>query len=106
MYLGGFSPIIDSPFTFCIPSMFGFDSCLGCGVGRSITEVLHGDFIGSFEFHPFGILAVGAILFRMVTLYKNQNTEIPTFPVPPPPSPLPEDSDNKDSNNFKNDNPI
>jgi hypothetical protein len=104
IYLGGFSQMVDAPFTLCIPSLFGFDGCLGCGVGRSIAEALHGDFIGSFELHPFGILAISAILVRMVNIYNSANRVVQPYQVPP--SPLQDRSENAQTEESENDKPI
>jgi len=34
-----------------IRDVYGFD-CFGCGFQRSLTELMHGNFLKSFEFYP------------------------------------------------------
>ncbi|NQW31044.1 MAG: DUF2752 domain-containing protein [Ignavibacteria bacterium] len=96
-YLGGLSPFLDSPIPFCIPSLFGFDSCWGCGIGGSITHVLHGDFVGSVDYHPLGILALGVIVYRLVTIYKDANRTVP-MPIPAKDESAEQDSEQNNNN--------
>jgi len=58
--------------TLCPLANLGFDFCPGCGLGRSISFLLHGNIKRSFEAHPLGIFAVIVLSFRsakLVTLY-------------------------------------
>ena len=55
-------------FVLCPLSHFGFDFCPGCGLGRSISFVFHGDFPAAYHAHPLGIFAVIILLYRIVTL--------------------------------------
>lgn len=57
-------------FTLCPLANVGFDWCPGCGIGRSITHVFHGNFAESFEMHWFGIPALLIIVHRIVVLIK------------------------------------
>lgn len=57
-------------FTLCPLANLGIDSCPGCGVGRSITQLLHGNFTESWKHHWFGIPALLIIVFRIVGLIK------------------------------------
>jgi hypothetical protein len=55
-------------FTLCPIDNLGFSWCPGCGLGRSISYFLHGDFILSIKHHWFGIPATGILIFRIVQL--------------------------------------
>jgi hypothetical protein len=57
-------------FTLCPLANLGIDSCPGCGVGRSITQLLHGNLTESWKHHWFGIPALLIIVFRIVGLIK------------------------------------
>lgn len=56
-------------FTLCPIENLGFSWCPGCGLGRSISYFLHGDFILSLRQHWFGIPATGILIFRIVQLF-------------------------------------
>lgn len=51
-------------------------SCFGCGMTRSWTHALHGDFAASVHFHPFGIFMILACLVAALVsaweLYKGE----------------------------------
>lgn len=55
-------------FTFCPLANLGLSWCPGCGLGRSVTHLLHGHIRESFHYHWFGIPAVLIIGYRTVTL--------------------------------------
>lgn len=57
-------------FTLCPLANMGFDWCPGCGIGRSITQLFHGNVAASIGQHWFGIPALGIILWRIVVLIK------------------------------------
>ncbi|RZK82218.1 MAG: DUF2752 domain-containing protein [Pedobacter sp.] len=57
-------------FTLCPLANFGFKWCPGCGIGRSITQLLHGNVTASLDHHWFGIPALAIILFRIFVLIK------------------------------------
>lgn len=54
--------------TLCPLANLGFEFCPGCGLGRSISFLFHGDIKRSFEAHPLGIFAVIVLSFRIVKL--------------------------------------
>jgi len=58
-------------FTFCPFANMGITWCPGCGLGRSISGLLHGDLYSSLRFHWFGIPALAILLHRMLSLIKN-----------------------------------
>lgn len=55
-------------FTLCPLVNLGFDWCPGCGLGRSITAMFHGDINASFTQHWFGIPALLLIAHRIYQL--------------------------------------
>ena len=57
-------------FTLCPLANMGFEWCPGCGIGRSITQLLHGNIKASLDHHWFGIPALLIIIFRVRTLFK------------------------------------
>jgi hypothetical protein len=66
-------------FTLCPLANLGFDWCPGCGLGRSITALFHGDVSASFSHHWFGIPALILICHRIYQLAKqlfNKQKEI------------------------------
>ena len=66
-------------FTFCPLANVGFENwCPGCGLGRSISHILHGEFTNSFSEHWFGLPALVIILYRIFTLTYKKNDKILT----------------------------
>ncbi|SFA43539.1 Protein of unknown function [Pedobacter suwonensis] len=60
-------------FTLCPLANLGFeDWCPGCGIGRSISHILHGEFTESFSEHWFGFPALLIIIYRICTLIRNK----------------------------------
>ncbi|MEX1241174.1 MAG: DUF2752 domain-containing protein [Cyclobacteriaceae bacterium] len=64
----GFSDTTAHHFSLCPLKNAGFAFCPGCGLGRSVTLLFHGDIAASFEMHPLGIFAVIVLSFRIVDL--------------------------------------
>jgi hypothetical protein len=60
----------ESHFTLCPLANMGFEHCPGCGLGKSITFLFHGNIMESFKAHPLGIFAVGVLVYRIITLIK------------------------------------
>jgi hypothetical protein len=64
-------------FTLCPLANLGLTWCPGCGLGRSITSLFHGDISASFAHHWFGIPAVLLIAHRIYQLsIRLKNTNI------------------------------
>ncbi len=57
-------------FTLCPIDNLGFSWCPGCGLGRSISYILHGELKLSLEQHWFGIPALSILIFRIMQLFK------------------------------------
>ncbi|MFP5039713.1 DUF2752 domain-containing protein [Parasediminibacterium sp. JCM 36343] len=54
--------------SLCFFKWLGLSHCPGCGIGHSMRYALHGEFKKSFLHHPFGILAIIIILYRIIQL--------------------------------------
>ncbi|MBK6291176.1 MAG: DUF2752 domain-containing protein [Ignavibacteria bacterium] len=68
------APSLENSVTLCVPTLLGFDGCWGCGLGRSIGQLAHGEVTESFASHPFGIPAVLVISARIVHLVRQSRT--------------------------------
>jgi len=55
-------------YSLCIFKLAGIEWCPGCGIGHSISYLLHGDLQKSFYTHPLGIFALPVIVYRMYEL--------------------------------------
>jgi hypothetical protein len=65
--------------SLCPLDNLGFSWCPGCGLGRSIRYMLHGDPVLSFGQHWFGIPALTILIYRIMQLlnYFLLNLDIP-----------------------------
>lgn len=70
VYLAFFSTLDQTHFTICPLANAGIDFCPGCGLGHSITQFFHGNFIESFNTHPLGFFALIIIIYRIYSLLK------------------------------------
>lgn len=60
----------DRPFiSFCPLKWLGIPFCPGCGLGRSVSYLLHGDLAASWHTHKFGVLALPILLHRCFSLF-------------------------------------
>lgn len=57
-------------FSLCPLANLGIEWCPGCGLGRSISALFHGEIKESLNFHWFGIPALMVIVYRIITLSK------------------------------------
>lgn len=57
-------------FSLCPLASLGISWCPGCGLGRSIVQLLHGNFAESWKHHWFGVPALLILLYRIVELSK------------------------------------
>lgn len=57
-------------FTLCPLANLGFSGCPGCGIGRSITQLMHGNLAESFKQHWFGLPALLIISWRIIVLIR------------------------------------
>lgn len=58
--------------TLCPLGSAGLIWCPGCGLGRAITLLMHGDLMGSVQMHLLGVPALGVLLYRIGVLLKNE----------------------------------
>lgn len=72
LYLVFVNPYKTQSFTFCPFHNMGIEHCPGCGLGRSISFIYHGDIIHSFGAHPLGIFALIVIIYRIIDLIRNK----------------------------------
>lgn len=59
-------------FSLCPLANMGFDWCPGCGIGRSITQLLHGNIAESVTLHWFGIPALMILFYRIIQLGRRE----------------------------------
>lgn len=62
----------DFHFILCPLRLAGFTWCPGCGLGRSISFLLHLQFNASWNAHPLGIPGLLVILKRISDLIKHR----------------------------------
>ncbi len=55
-------------FTICPLSISGIKYCPGCGLGKSISAILNGQILQSFNYHYLGVPAIIIILIRIKSL--------------------------------------
>lgn len=73
IYLATLSDTTEQHFTICPLSNLGIEHCPGCGLGKSVSLILHGHFIESFDFHWLGIPALLIIVYRISQLIRNNS---------------------------------
>ena len=70
IFLALLEPAESTHFTLCPFSTMGIDFCPGCGLGRSVSYILHGDIVTSLMIHPLGIFALIILTTRVISLIK------------------------------------
>lgn len=58
-------------FSLCLWSSLGFEFCPGCGLGRSIHSLLHGQWVRAWQFNPLGYLAIPILFLHLFSLSKS-----------------------------------
>ncbi len=66
-----FSDVSAHHFTLCPLALSGCNWCPGCGIGRAVALLLHGEVLASFRMHWFGIPALLILLHRLFVLSKH-----------------------------------
>lgn len=56
--------------SICPLHHLGFKWCPGCGLGKSIHLLLHGQFNRSFEMHWLGIPVCLVLFYRIIQLFR------------------------------------
>ena len=69
-YLALIDPHSSTHLSFCPLHNLGFDFCPGCGLGRSISLILHGDVTVSLAAHPLGIPALLILCYRIAVIIR------------------------------------
>jgi len=69
-----YMPLEGAHYSLCVPSILGFESCPGCGLGHAVHLFLHGEIQHAFEHHPLVIIAIPIILLRIFALIKDEIT--------------------------------
>jgi hypothetical protein len=62
------NPAQNAHYTLCPLKLMGITWCPGCGLGHSISFLLHGSLTQSFHAHWLGVPALLLILHRIYTL--------------------------------------
>ena len=70
IYLFFINPYEAQHFSLCIFKNLGINFCPGCGIGRSISMIYHGDFLYSLQTHPLGLTALIIIVCRIYSLIR------------------------------------
>jgi len=71
LYLSLIDPTATDHVQLCIFKWFGFSWCPGCGLGHSVSWLLHGHLQQSWDHHPLGIFALPVLIHRIYILLKN-----------------------------------
>jgi len=64
------SPSNATHYTLCLFKNLGIDFCPGCGLGRAITFLFHGQLLASWQSHPLALMAIVVLLYRSYQLLK------------------------------------
>ena len=70
-YLALINPYSTGHLNLCAFNAIGIDNCPGCGLGKSISMIFHGDISGSFDSHPLGLVALLLITYRIIKVFYN-----------------------------------
>ncbi len=60
--------------SICPLKNMGFEHCPGCGLGRSVSYLMHGDIVASFHCHPLGAFALLMLVYRIIQLIRDEIT--------------------------------
>lgn len=71
LFLLAVSDVQEQHFTLCPLGNMGITWCPGCGLGRSISSLLHCNIQASLQSHWLGIPVLGVLIYRIVSLIKN-----------------------------------
>ncbi|MCU0356491.1 MAG: DUF2752 domain-containing protein [Cyclobacteriaceae bacterium] len=61
-------PLTGNHVAVCPLALSGLDFCPGCGLGRSVSHLLHGQWRESWAMHPLGIPAFLILTYRIYSL--------------------------------------
>lgn len=63
-------PGTDAHFSLCPLNAAGFEHCPGCGLGRSISHLFHGNLSESLKMHWLGIPATAMLSWRIISVFR------------------------------------
>jgi hypothetical protein len=63
-------------FSLCPLKYLGVTWCPGCGLGHSISFLMHGEWKASFHSHPLGAFAIIILIYRTLQLGLQSFTEL------------------------------
>lgn len=70
LYLAFINDPATAHFSICPFHILGFGFCPGCGLGNSVSYILHGEILKSFSVHPLGLFALIVLITRIIHLIK------------------------------------
>jgi hypothetical protein len=73
IYLALLDPWEAEHYHFCLIKIFNIGYCPGCGLGRSISFLLHGRLLASIYEHPLGIVGMAVIISRIYEIIIKQH---------------------------------
>ncbi|HQV77593.1 MAG TPA: DUF2752 domain-containing protein [Chitinophagales bacterium] len=56
--------------SICLFKLIGWEQCIGCGLGKSISFLLHGNIQASLQNHLLGTFVLLMFVYRMYQLIK------------------------------------
>lgn len=68
LYLAAIHPTAELHASFCPFRTLGIGWCPGCGLGRSVSFLLHGNVQQSIHAHPLGVFGVLVLTYRIADL--------------------------------------
>lgn len=68
--LASLDPATVGGIILCPLRIAGIEHCPGCGLGRSVSFLLHGDIVQSLRSHLLGIPATILLLYRIASMIK------------------------------------
>ena len=68
IFLAVINPEVVASFDLCLFKKLGLPFCPGCGLGRSVSFLLHGDLVRSLQVHSLGPAAFLILSARIITL--------------------------------------
>lgn len=65
----------DNKPSICLSRVFFDLECLGCGMGRGVMHLIHGDFEGAWQFHKLSFVVLPLLVYvwarQVYFLYQN-----------------------------------
>nr|MBK9652733.1 DUF2752 domain-containing protein [Bacteroidota bacterium] len=62
---------INDHIIICPFRLLSIVDCPGCGISRSMSSILHGNFVQSWHYHPLGLFALIVLLSRILVLVRS-----------------------------------